>query len=313
MCLRPHGMTLLLTVALVGTATGFGVAESDDALLRPGDVVAFIGGTNMVWAQRSGMLETLLTEQFANARPKFRDLAWEADTVFRQGTIIERWRKETWGGWQEQLTQVGANVVVSQFGQLESLAGEEGLNDFVAAYNALLDEMESVTQRIVLVSPTPFERMDDLQPDLSRRNADLALYVAAIRDIAAQRRYRFVDMFQPLESRFADSDHMTTNGMHVAPEQQGTVARRLAEGLGLTVAVDLNTREPLREAIVEKHRLWVNRWRTPNWKCLWGDDGERRFGMASPGGLSLRDETDQYPELIEQAEARIWQLVSKST
>ena len=46
----------------------------------------------MVRAQRSGHLETLLTWNFRNETPKFRDMSWEADTVFGLGTETERWR-----------------------------------------------------------------------------------------------------------------------------------------------------------------------------------------------------------------------------
>ncbi len=53
--------------------------------LSKDDVVAFLGGTDMVRAQQSGHLEALLTWSHAKAPPRFRDMAWEADTVFALG------------------------------------------------------------------------------------------------------------------------------------------------------------------------------------------------------------------------------------
>ena len=66
-------------------------AESSLKLTKD-DVVVFLGGTDMVRAQRSGHLETLLTANFKNDLPKFRDMSWEGDTVFALGTEIDRWR-----------------------------------------------------------------------------------------------------------------------------------------------------------------------------------------------------------------------------
>ncbi len=49
--------------------------------LEQNDVVVFLGGANMVYLQKAGFLESILTDQFAASSPTFRDLAWEADTV----------------------------------------------------------------------------------------------------------------------------------------------------------------------------------------------------------------------------------------
>ncbi|MCY3927722.1 MAG: hypothetical protein OXG81_05570, partial [Acidobacteria bacterium] len=58
--------------------------------LGEGEVVVLTGGTDMVHLQRAGFLETILTDAFADVHPTFRDLSWEADTVFRQGSSLER-------------------------------------------------------------------------------------------------------------------------------------------------------------------------------------------------------------------------------
>ena len=75
----------------------------------------FAGGTNMLHLQQPRYLEAMLMRAFAAARPRFRDLSWEADTVFRQATVIERWRTDGFGKRDDQLKWVGATVVVAQF------------------------------------------------------------------------------------------------------------------------------------------------------------------------------------------------------
>ena len=89
---------------------------ADPVSLSQDDVVVFLGGTNMVRLQRAGHLETMLTAAHAEAPPRFRDLSWEADTVFQQGSVIERWRKDGFGARDAQLKRVGATVIVAQFG-----------------------------------------------------------------------------------------------------------------------------------------------------------------------------------------------------
>ena len=126
-------ITFFLTLLLVPLAPS-GAAEIE---LRAGDVVAFVGGTDLVRTQKDGRLEAALTKKFFAAQPKFRDFAWDGDTVDFQSTVGERWRKVGhqgkggFGGWQNQLGLVGATVVVAQFGKMESLAGEAGLAAFL--------------------------------------------------------------------------------------------------------------------------------------------------------------------------------------
>lgn len=137
------------------------IAHSESAepfKLDKGDVIAFTGGTNAVRSDEAGCLEALLTRRFAGASLRFRDLSWEGDTVFRQSTVSDRWREEAFGGWSEQLRRVEATVMFAQFGQIEALRGKEGLKEFVAAYERLIDVFMKCTQRVVLISPTPFEK-----------------------------------------------------------------------------------------------------------------------------------------------------------
>lgn len=296
----------LLCVGLLAAA--FSTARANDPApfsLRKNDVVVFAGGTDMLRLQRTGSLETILTSQFADARPKFRDLSWEADTVFRQGTIVERWRKDGWRGLDAfgdldvQLKRVGTTVVIAQFGRLESMAGPEGLPRFGEAYEKLIERFQKHTRKVVLITPTPFESVpgrEHLLPDVAKRNADLALYVQEISRIAAERKLPFVDLFSNAKPGLTD------NGLHVKVERQGDVAREIARQLGLTIP-DAATMRKLRPAVVEKHRLWYDYWRPANWKLLYGDDAQRQF---TRGDVPFREEWRKLLPMIATAEERIF-------
>ena len=220
--------------------------------LRTGDVVAFVGGTDMVRMQNGGRLEAALTKKFFAAQPKFRDLAWDGDTVDFQSTVQERWRKEAHekkgglGGWEDQLKQVGASVVMTQFGKMESLAGKAGLAAFMERYGKLLDELGAGGRRLVLLEPHGFE----WEPVAGNH---LAEYTTAIRLLAEKRSLPFVSLAE-----------MT--------------------------ALEKSAPADLAAAVREKHRLYYDYWRPANWKCLFGDDGNRVFANAAEGLPSFKQE-----------------------
>ena len=153
--------------------------------LKEGDVVAFAGGTDLVRLQKEGRFEAALTEKFNAAKPKFRDFAWDGDTVSFQTTVRERWRPDAFGGWGDQMKRFGVSMVIVQFGKIESLAGKEGLSEFVANYRKLLDQLGADGRRLVLLEPFDFEwaHADD---------AALEDYRAAVRALAEKRAIPFV-------------------------------------------------------------------------------------------------------------------------
>ena len=109
--MKNAALLLLIFSLLVHASVSFAV---DQFSLEDGDVVVFLGGTDMVRAVRSGELETGLTREFVNADTavKFRDLSWEADTVYRLGTVKERWRPDGFGQRTEQLERVGMTCLL---------------------------------------------------------------------------------------------------------------------------------------------------------------------------------------------------------
>jgi hypothetical protein len=284
--------------------------------LRQDDVVAFLGGETVVQELEQGHLESLLTAAFPGTGIRYRNLAWEGDTVFEQP------RDVNFPGVPEQLERVGATVVFCQFGQAESLAGKDGLPAFVAAYEKLLDAVAAPPRRAVLVTPLPFERpANPLLPDLSQRNADLGLYVHAIRELATRRGVPVADVFGTTgagQCRHA----LTDNGMRPTPRGVACSANRAfasldpgaddhpapqADEAGRWDDPEL---EALRLAIVEKNRLWFEYWRPMNWAFLGGDRTTVPSSFA-PGDMTTRifpAEIERYVPLIERAEARVAEL-----
>ena len=92
MTARERSLGFLLAV-LLPCSLSFPAAAAEPFRLAADDVVVFMGSANMLHLQQAGYLETILTQSQPTGGTRFRDLSWEADTVFRQGSVIERWRE----------------------------------------------------------------------------------------------------------------------------------------------------------------------------------------------------------------------------
>jgi len=262
------------------------------------DVVVFVGQENLVREQKSGALEAFLASGFQEEGPRFRSMAWEADTVYQQ------WRDLNFGSWEEQLKAAGATVVMVQFGQMESLDGTRRLAEFTSAYHRLLDQFARQTAKVVLLSPMPFEKPEaPFAPDLRNANADVSAYVEVVRKIADQRGAIFVDLFTPLKS---GKDDLTTDGIHLSDSGLGFIARIVAAKL--VPDVEPSNRRTLEEAIVEKNQLWFDCWRPANWSFVYGDRVDQRYGGSGGAEPSLKGAFERQLPYVIKADERIHRL-----
>lgn len=279
--------------------------------LQQDDVVVFTGGEDARVAQELGYLETLLSLSAAGRRVQYRNMAWEGDTVY------EQLRPLNFGSWTDQFRRCGASVIVAQFGQVEALQGAAGVDRFAAAYEALLAQFAQTTKRIVLVSPAPFAKGP---VDLTARNADLKLYVDAIRKIAAKNGFLFVDLST---STMAAAGSMR-DGLHLSDAGHWTAARETARQLEIPGVSDLDapdatgafrkeSLEKLRRAVQVKNGLWTDAWRPANWAFL---NGDRMEQPSSRDHVDRRIrwfpvEIQQFPALLREQESKIDALLEK--
>jgi hypothetical protein len=171
---------------------------------------------------------------------------------------------------------------------------------------------------MVLMTPTPFESREDARyPDLSKRNGDLQAYANAIIDLAGRRKIPCAKLFY--RTRASDGTRpprMTDNGMRPTPAGAAEVALITIRALDLgepKVSADDRGRwsdpamEELRQAIVQKNRLWFDYSRPMNWAFLGGD---RQFVPSSrdPKDLKARifpGEIEKLKPLLDAADAKV--------
>jgi putative heme-binding domain-containing protein len=274
--------------------------------IQPDETIVCLGQTDMVRLARDGTFESLLHLAAADRRPRMRNMAWEGDTVFEQR------RDASFGSWQEQFTAADATLVIGWFGQAEIVAAEDAgspqrIAAFIAAYEKLLDQCATVTKRLVLVSPHLFEKLSSpSMPDLTGRNDAVRAYAAAIKQLAERRQAAFVDLSTlaaPEGARFAEDGGLLT------PVGQRAAAVRLAEGLGVSQADEAKV-APLREAVLEKNRIWFDAWRPMNWFFAFGSGSGITFSHPAPGHEPLRLEMREFRPLIAAADARVHEVAA---
>lgn len=281
--------------------------------LRTNDVIAFIGGANMVALAQSGHLETLLTLQHPHHKLRFRSLAWEGDTVFAQP------RDVNYPDLVTQLKQVGATVAFVQFGQMESLAGEAGLTNFVTAYEALLAKLWSATQHMILLTPHPvLSKQLDRPWDNNARHQDLIRYSREIHLLAKRSGAQSTMGFEALTAvaslaseGFSEDGHLL-DSQGLQSYSEFTVIH-LLDGR-LDVKIESDSYRGLRSAITEKNRLWFDYARPSNWAFLAGDRTEQAFSRdyRDRNIRAFAQEMQQFLPLIADAEKRIDELAAKA-
>jgi hypothetical protein len=256
---------------------------------RTNDVVAFVGGADVVTAQESGHLETLLTIHHWPLKLRFRNFGWEGDTVFAQP------RDLGFPPLEQHLKAAGVTVLVSEFGRAEALEGHSAI-EFAGAYSNFLARFTNEALRIILVVPPVCETNSQSFPDLAKRNALLLEYRRAIRGMG----HPVVDL-----SNLAG---LTDDALQITTRGHARIAREFARQLGIEVPSESKAAfEEVRRAVVAKNRLWFNYWRPQNWAFLGGD----RTSVPSsrdhqnPKVRWFPAEMEKFLPLISAQEARI--------
>jgi hypothetical protein len=283
---------------LLGCVVGFLLGETTspaDPVFRPNDVIALIGGEDMVALAESGQLEAQIVRQPELATVKVRALAYEGDTVFEQH------RQLNYPTWEEQLLKIGATIVIAQFGQMESLRPGSDAEEFIQNYETLLKRLAGKDRQLVILSATPFEKPTAPLPDLTPRNAALEAQLPRVHALANTLEAAFVDLYRT----FPEGGLFTRDGIHLNERGQRAVAREIIRQLGMK---PLATDEPgLLALLAEKNRLWFNYHRPQNWAFLHGDRTEQLFSRdyRDTGIRRLVLEMEEYVPLIEAKEREI--------
>jgi lysophospholipase L1-like esterase len=231
------------------------------------DLVLFLGDTWVEREQRDGQIETALLMSGGVANLRFRNLGWSGDTVECEARGYFNGAAEGFDRLTAALSELRPSVVFLGYGGSAAFGGPEGLPAFRQGYQRLLDRISSAAapREVVLISPPPAESLGAPLPDLSAHNRNLALYRDAIRDLAAARKHRFLDLFAALGAGEARDQRLTDNGIHYTSQGYAVIASKMVNGLGMTQVEPRPMHgDRLRETVNAKNRLYFHQWRPAN-------------------------------------------------
>jgi hypothetical protein len=294
----PRWVTLLSLVALL-----LGTTVKAAPLFRPNDVVALVGGEDMVAASEFGELELLITAAYPDHRLRFRSLAWEGDTVYEQRRDLNYPKLE------EQLEKIGATVVICQFGSMECFDGEEKVVQFVAAYRVLLHRLTAAgKRRAIILTPCDFEQSSPLASPLrpwaptlipKERKELLEQYQRAVLRLPAEVGKELEIEAVDVTNLGLDDADLQRDGIHLTSAGHAALAQAFA--LKKKIPVEQRARQNgsalarLHQLINEKNRLWFHYYRPQNWAFLAGDR------TSQPSSRDHKDPNKRwFPEELEQ-------------
>ena len=200
--------------------------------LQNGDRVVFLGNSLLEFYQQYGYIEFALTSRWPNRAITFRNLGWTGDTVFGDARSYFTSSPNAYELLIQQITQAKPTVVFLAYGANEAYEGEAGLSHFVSGLNTLIDKIDSLGAKTILLSPIPQLPSSSPVTNLEDRNHNLELYTTALSETATERDLLFIDLFKPIQE-LSDQPALTTDGVHLSETGYYHLAAIIEDGLGL--------------------------------------------------------------------------------
>ena len=268
--------------------------------LRDGDRVVLLGDTFIEREGDRGFVETALVAAQPEASLTFRNLGWSGDTVWAESRGVFDPPAKGYERMLALIRELKPTIVFVAYGRNESFKGPAGCGDFRKQLAKVCDDLRTAANaaapqdvRLVLVTPHRFE-----PTAADARNAPLAEYSQAIRDVAAEKQAGLVDLFARLPEIVPAGTALTENGVHLSNSGYAQAARVFVEASGRQPPADFPARSAaLRELVVAKNTLFFHRWRPANETYIF------LFRKGEQGNNAV--EIPQFDPLVEQAEQRV--------
>jgi hypothetical protein len=202
--------------------------------LKDGDRVVFLGNSIFENEFQYGYLELALTTRFADKGITFRNLGWTGDNVWGEARSTYTNPPTPYEHLIEDITKTKPTVVFLGYGGVEAQEGQAGLAHFKEGLNKLLDKIDELGAKTVLLSTIPVVSSDTSQ-HIDNRNADLELYSKAISEVATQRSKLFIDIYNPILNT-SKKEAIVENTVHLNELGYYYLATILEKALGLDAA-----------------------------------------------------------------------------
>jgi putative heme-binding domain-containing protein len=271
-------------------------------VIKRGHRIALIGNTLFERSQQYGHFETMLQKHFAGQKLIVRNLSWSADTIDTQP------RPENFADLEQHLFHEKIDIIFAAFGFNESFADEPGLKAFREKLTKYLARLKSLAfngrtgPMIVLVSPIANENVAKVDA-ADRNNARIQLYANTMRLVAQEQGIGFVDVFKDTqESMASPGSDVTTNGCHLNELGDWIFANALFKGAFWKDPPNINVNEDLRQAVIDRDRQYVRRYRPLN--TFYYTGGRNK----DYGYLDFLPAMQSFDRMVANRDERIWAL-----
>ncbi len=206
------------------------------------------------------------------------------------------------------LTGLKADVILAWFGYAESFKGPAGVPAFKEELAGWLDHTAKqkyngkTAPEVVLLSPLALEARSAPQGPLGAQavNANLALYAAAIKEAAASRGVRFVDLFAFSQQLHAEAKApLARDGMTYGEQGQQLVAAKLAAAV-FAAGSPRGDAAAVAAAVADKNWFWEKLHKVPNGVHVFG----RRNKPFGPDNFPA--ELEKLDQLVLIRDRAVW-------
>lgn len=199
--------------------------------LKNNERVVFLGNSLFENEFQYGYLELALTTRWPNRNVTFRNLGWTGDNVWGEARSTFTNPPTPYQHLMQQITKAEPTLVFVAYGGVEAQEGGAGLTRFKEGLNKLLDKIDSLGAKSILLSPIPVV-YNDSSANVAKRNADIELYAAAIAKTATERGKQFIDIYKPM-LEISKKATILENGVHLNELGYYYLATVLEKSLGL--------------------------------------------------------------------------------
>ncbi|MCM8537199.1 MAG: c-type cytochrome [Lentisphaeraceae bacterium] len=209
----------------------------------------------------------------------------------------------------EWLKRLEADTIIAFFGYTESYRGEAGIESYKAELTDFIKHTLSQNYngksapQLALVSPIAFQDLSAKYdfPSGITQNANLALYTAAMKEVAAANGVLFVDAYAPSAQWFSTGKELTIDGSQLNGEGYKKFANLVIDGVFSKSAAQAEAnRKLVADAVTEKNWYWHNDFKIPNGVHVNG----RRYKPFGPANYPF--EIKKIRQLTEIRDQAIW-------
>ena len=180
---------------------------------KNGERIVLLGNALIENEQQFGFLEYRITNYWPEKHLTFRNIGWSGDTVFGEA---RSYYTNPPGPYDLLISQIKAaepDWIIIGYGNVEAQKGAEGIDPFKNGMNQLLDSVEAIGAKAILLSTIP-QVSAGTENLLKLRNNEYRSYNQAIKEIAQFRKLTFIDVFDAFNTA-TGAELYENNGVHL--------------------------------------------------------------------------------------------------